>query len=276
MFDAQKRTKTVFDNETVLSTTKHVHPIGREEELNEIADRLRPVAQGHEPDDLLVYGPAGSGKTTCVNHVFDRLHNQTRVKTVRLNCWNYTTRSAILAQLLIELGYVVPRRGKPVDELTAKLREWVDKNHDIVVALDEFDQLDEQNEIIYDLHNIGVQADGHLGMVIVANKPPSQLDLEQRSQSRLGYQTVQFMPYDKDDLIDILAERAEDAFKPGCLGDDVVDHVAETVSTEIKRGCGDCRHALEILHRAGREADKEHADKVTIAHVERATNPARH
>lgn len=111
MFRAQQRQKSVFDNEKVLSTTKHTDPIGREEEIERIADAVRPLTQNQESEDLLVYGPAGSGKTTCVKHVFTKLEQETAVTTITINCWNYNTRSAILTQLLIELGYPAPRKA---------------------------------------------------------------------------------------------------------------------------------------------------------------------
>lgn len=275
MFDAQHRRKTVFDNEQALSTTNRTEPIGRDDELETIADAVRPIAHGNEPDDLLIYGPAGTGKTTCITHVFDNLDTETPADPVTINCWDYNTRSAILTQLLIELGYPAPRKGKPVDELLGKLREWLDKNDPVAVALDEFDQLEDQNEIVYDLHNLSVNTDQHMAMLLVSNKPPSQIDLENRSQSRLGYRTLQFTPYDEDELTTILQKRAKEAFKSHVLGDHVVETVAKQAVEDLNFGAGDCRHAIEILHRAGREADQAQADKVTAAHVERAINPLR-
>lgn len=55
MFDAQQRRETVFDNEQALSTTNHTEPIDRDDELETIADAVRPLAHGNEPDDLLIH-----------------------------------------------------------------------------------------------------------------------------------------------------------------------------------------------------------------------------
>lgn len=171
--------------------------------------------------------------------------------------------------------YPAPRKGKPVDQLLSKLREWTDKNGSVAVALDEFDQLDDQNAIVNDLYQLAVKTDHQLAMLLVSNKPPSQIDLEARSQSRLGYHTVQFAPYDVDELKNILEERAKETFKSHALGEHVIEAVAEKSVEGLETGVGDCRYALEILHRAGREADQEHADTVTVTHVERAINPVR-
>jgi cell division control protein 6 len=103
MFTSTQRRRTVFDDERSLSTSNLSEPVGRQHEIEQIADAVRPLAQGQEADNLLVYGPAGTGKTTCINHVFTKLEDQTRVRTVTINCWKYNTRSSLLRQLLIEL-----------------------------------------------------------------------------------------------------------------------------------------------------------------------------
>lgn len=275
MFTATKQRRSIFRDEKSLSTAKLSQPIGREQEIEQIADAVRPLSQGQEAENLLVHGQAGTGKTTCINHVFDNLDEQTRVRTVVLNCWKYNTRPSLLSQLLIELDYPAPRKGKPIDELLTLLEERVDKYGSVAVALDEFDQLDEQNEVVYDLHDLNVETENHCGMVLSSNKPPSEIELEQRTRSRLGYRSLKFETYGKAELEAVLEDRAAEAFQPRSLDDGVVERVADVVANEIDIGEGDCRHALEVLHRAGREADKENADKVTVAHVERAVNPAR-
>lgn len=275
MFTSTQRRRTVFDDERSLSTANLSQPVGREQEIEQIANAVRPLAQGQEAENLLVYGPAGTGKTTCINHVFTKLEDQTRVRTITINCWKYNTRSSLLTQLLIELDYPAPRKGKPIDELLTRLQERVEKGWGVAVALDEFDQLAEQNEVLYDLHELNVQTENHCGIVLASNKPPSEIELEQRTRSRLGYQTLEFDVYGKDNLTQILRDRAVEAFRRHTLGDGVIERVAEAVADEIEMGQGDCRHALELLHRAGREADKENAEKVTVAHVERAMNTTR-
>ena len=74
-------------------TTSHMpdRPIGRDSEIQRIADSLRPLAGREVPENLLVYGPSGAGKTTCVKHVLSKLEEETRVKTVYINCWQYST-----------------------------------------------------------------------------------------------------------------------------------------------------------------------------------------
>lgn len=146
------------------------------------------------------------GKTTCVKYVFDRLEEEAGVKSVYINCWQYNTRSSLLTELLIQLGYPAPRKGKPVDELLSKIREWMDKNRGVALALDEFDQLEDRTEVIYDLQMLNEEAENSLGIVMVSNHHPSKVQLDPRSRSRLNCHTLQFNSYDTPQLINITRE----------------------------------------------------------------------
>lgn len=267
MFDNSTRRgrSGVLRSEAYL-TSEHEpeEPVGREREIQRVVDAVKPLTRRRQPENLLVYGPAGVGKTTCVKHVFDRLEAESSANAVYINCWQYNTRPSLLTELLIQLGYPAPRKGKPVDELLSKLREWLDKNRGVAVALDEFDQLEEKTEVVYDLEMLSQEAEHSVGTVMVSNQHPRQIDLDPRSQSRLNCQTLEFTPYGTPELAEVLEQRVEQAFRPGSIPSEVVERIAEKVAEES----GDCRQALELLLRAGREADSREATEVTVDLVE--------
>jgi len=261
LFNESTSSGGVLRSETYLTTNYEPdEPVGRETEIERIADAVRPLTRRKTPENLLVYGPAGVGKTTCVKYVFDRLETEAGAKAVYINAWQYNSRSSLLTELLIQLGYPAPRKGKPVDELLSKLREWLDKNRGIALAIDEFDQLQEKTEIIYDLQMLNQESENSLGLVMVSNQPPSKVQLDPRSQSRLNCQTLQFNSYNAPQLQNILEKRVEQAFKPGTVPDEVVEKIAE----QVAENSGDCREALEKLLRAGRKSDSEGQDRVTL------------
>lgn len=235
-------------------------PVGREAEINRIAEAVRPIQHRKPGDNLLIYGPTGIGKTTCTRHILNQLEDNTRAKTVYVNCWQYNTRSSLLTEILIQLGYPAPRKGKPVDEILSKIREWLDKNRGVVVALDEFDQLESKTQAVYDLQLLNEEADHPLAMLMVSNRQPSTLELDPRSRSRLNCQTLQFKPYSTQQLIEILNARVEQAFRPGTVSDEVIEEIA----TEAARDSGDCRQALSDLLQAGRNADRAGEKEVVV------------
>jgi len=184
---------------------------------------------------------------------------------VYINCWQYNTRSSLLTELLIQLGYPAPRKGKPVDELLAKIREWINKNRGVAVALDEFDQLDEHNEVIYDLETMNTDSENQVGLLMVSNQQPETVELDPRSRSRLNCQTLQFKPYNQSKIQEILEDRVEQAFRPGTVPSDTTQKIAEIVADNS----GDLRNALQLLLRAGRKADREDRKKVEIDMISR-------
>lgn len=260
MFDDDTTSNDILRAEQYLTDEHTELPlIDREAELFAIRDAIRPLTKRQTPENILVYGPPGSGKSTCVNHVFDALDAETGVKTVQINCWQYRTRPALLTELLIQLGYPAPRKGKPVDALLEKLREWLDKNRSVAVALDEFDQLVDKAEIVYDLHMLSQQSENKLGLVLISNLPPDAFLLDDRSWSRLNCRPVEFDPYTAAELLEILKARVEQAFRPGAVQPEVLELIADEVAEEG----GDCREAFERLLQAGRRATQEGVREVT-------------
>jgi Cdc6-like AAA superfamily ATPase len=182
---------------------------------------------------------------------------------VTINCWQYNTRSSLVTELLIQLGYPAPRKGKPVDQLLNRLQEWLDKNHEVAVALEEFDQLSEMNKVAYDFFLLNQKSEHHLGTVMVSNQPPNEIDLEPRTDSRLSYKTISFNSYNTDELIKILTDRVEQAFRPGTVTGGSVKLIADHAA----RSSGDCRKALENLLDIGRKAEQQGKDKITTGFV---------
>lgn len=271
MFQEPAREKPLIQSEAQLNPRAIPDTVvGREERISEIAEGIRPIIHGETPNNVLVQGPPGVGKSTCVHHILDRLEGETNVKTVSINCWQYNTRPSLLAQLLIDLGYPTPRKGKPADELLTKLREWLDKNRSVVIALEEFDQIKDATKVVYDLQHIGEKAENDLGLILTSNESEIQTRLDPRSQSRLNCLTVSFDPYSKQELKAILEDRIEKAFPSGTVDGYVPDIIADVVAGEN----GDCRKALNMLLRATRRAEQENADSIEACHVQPENPPA--
>jgi len=259
MFDKHTSTSGLIRAERYLNGEDTLQPVCRDAEIHAIRDAVRPLTKRNTSETLLIHGPPGTGKTVCVNHVFDALDRETSVKPIQINCWQYSTRPALLTELLIQLGYPAPRKGKPVDELLSKLREWLDKNRCVALSLDEFDQLQDKTEVAYDLHMLSQQTQNKLGLVLISNLPPDEMFLDSRSWSRLNSRILKFEPYTTNQLQAILQNTAEQAFKPGA----VTDNLIEAIADEAAENRGDCREAFNRLLQAGQHAVQNNAREVT-------------
>lgn len=78
---------------------------------------------------------------------------------------------------------------------------------------------------------------------MISNQPPAELYLDPRSRSRINVETLPFTPYAKEELIEILEKRMDQAFYPGTISSDVLEVIAEHVAETS----GDCREALKPL-----------------------------
>lgn len=145
------------------------------------------------------------------------------------------------------------------------------KHQCLALVLNEFDRHQAQTDIIYDLHHVSADVDNELGVVLISNQPPTEIQLDPRSQSRLNYRPVHFPRYDADQLYTIRQDRAGTAFHPDSVTDDALNRIVDRVANMN----GDCRHAIELLHRAGRIAERDQAEAVTPEHVEQGFDPAR-
>lgn len=265
MFEYTPNQPSLIQSESPLTGEyTPTQPITRSQELEFIANAVRPLTHRKQPTNLLVFGPTGAGKTLLITHVLEKLAEETRLTTVSINCWQYNTRPSLLTELLIQLGYPAPRKGKPVDELLTTLREWLDKHYSAVVVLDEFDQLRDQTRVAYDLQDASDAAESSLGLVFVSNQPPEDLELDLRTQSRIAYQPLEVYPYTEQDLVKILHERVAQAFHRDVVADEAIQLIAASVAAKN----GDCRESLTLLLRAARLAEHECTDTVTTAQAE--------
>ncbi len=252
----------IFKDEEVLST-EHLPEFlpHRESEIKQIARNLLPLSKGKKPQNTFLFGPPGVGKTSVVKYVFREFEDYSeQVRAIYINCWDFRTPTALLTQLIIELGFFVQRRGWSKDEIIGKLAEALNKRaKGVAICLDEVDQL--EVSVLYDLLRINQYVKTPVGIVFISNNPHVFLKAEPRIRSSLNSDDIEFKSYNLTEMKDILKERTNEAFHSFDVG-----VVTLCANHAIKKG-GDVRVGLHCLLRAGRLADQKNAIKVTVEHV---------
>jgi len=253
---------SVFKNEEVLLTQYLPEMMPhRDGEIKQIARNLMPLAKGRKSQNTFLFGPPGIGKTSVVKYVFREFEEYSEhVKCVYINCWDHRTPTALLTQLIIELGVFVQRRGWSRDEIMAKLTEVLNKGaKGIALCLDEVDQLD--MSALYDLLRINQYAKTPVGIVFISNNPHVFAKAEPRIRSSLGTDNIEFKSYNINEMKNILIERASNTFHSF---DPAI--VMLCANHAVQKG-GDVRVGLQCLLKAGRMTEQKNAKKVRVEHV---------
>lgn len=243
--------------------TEHFIPsriLHRDGQLSTIQFCLAPVVQKKRMRNIFLYGPPGSGKTCIARYVCEELtaHAPAAVY-VYVNCWKYPSRFKILLSLLNSLGVVlsVHRKGTPTDELLDVLRKKTKDRH-LVVILDEIDKAEDSN-VLYDL----LETD-NVGLILVSNEETALRDLDERIRSRFASaEHVEFYRYKRDEMVDIVKDRAEWGLVPGVIKRSQLGTIAENAN-------GDARIAIDTLRVAAEFAENADAPRITDAYIEKA------
>jgi cell division control protein 6 len=237
--------------------------VHRHEEMNRLSAALEPVIHGDRPEDALLFGPSGAGKTCIARHALAELESEILdVTTQYVDCWQHSNHYRILYKLLegVETTHDV-HRSTPKHELLARL-ESLDGPY--IVILDEVDQLTD-TDVLRELYGIP-----HLSTILIANRAPDLLGtLDERLQSRLRSSLqLTFDQYSDDELVAILADRVEWGLDPAAVSTAHLERIADAAA-------GNARDAIGILRSAARNAEHEGATTIDDAHVETAIPTAR-
>jgi len=164
----------------------------------------------------------------------------------------------------------VPMTGWPTDRVYSTFFEAVDYHERVVVImLDEIDKLVEKSgdDTLYNLSRMNSELDrSRISIMGISNDLKFTDFLDPRVKSSLGEEEIVFPPYDANQLRDILQHRADTAFKPDALTDDVIPLCAAFAAQEH----GDARRALDLFRTAGELAERSQAEIVAETHVRQA------
>jgi cell division control protein 6 len=164
----------------------------------------------------------------------------------------------------------VPMTGWPTDRVYSSFFDAVDyRERVVVIMLDEIDKLVEKSgdDTLYNLSRMNSELDNsRVSIIGISNDLKFTDFLDPRVKSSLGEEEIVFPPYDATQLRDILQQRADVAFKPETLTDDVIPLCAAFAAQEH----GDARRALDLLRTAGELAERDRTDTVEENHVRQA------
>ncbi|MGB9954737.1 orc1/cdc6 family replication initiation protein (plasmid) [Haloarcula marismortui] len=266
---------TIIDEERI---------VGRDDQLESVVSFLKPTLQGNRPPNMLLYGPAGTGKSLIIGAVTQQIIELCQSKgerfgVVDINCQPINTLDQAVYELVqtvaqdvgTEVG--VPETGVSTKRKYRRLYELINEHYDSVIfILDEIDLLVGRREndepayskLLYQLSRASNtnEIEGRVSVAALTNDPKFMEDIDGRAESSFNPRDVYFPDYDANQLREILENR-RDAFRQNALDDDVIPLVAAFAA----QSHGDARKAIDLFRGAGDLADERGDEVVTEDHV---------
>lgn len=270
--------QTLFKN-SELFELDHIpeHFDHRDTQLQSLMYCIRPALSGSRPLNCLCIGPPGTGKTTAVLKIFEEVEKHTpKIVPVLVNCQMDSTRYAVFSQVFKKLlGYAPPSSGVSFKKIFNEIAKFlVEREKVLVVALDDLNYLfyeNEVNEVLYSLLRAHETHPGaRIGVVAILSDTGVPHILDPKVESVFLPEEIKFPKYSKDEVRDILSNRAKLGFFPNVLDDKVLDKI-----TDYTFSLGDLRVGIDLLKRAGLNAERRAGRIIEIMDVEAAYGKSR-
>jgi len=226
---------------------------------------------------VLITGDVGTGKTVLSQRFGADLVKAAKNRKINLQYSHVNCREAkgslfmIIKRVLTQFEPEFPKRGFAPEELLHTLMDVLDdKNMHLILALDELENLirTEGTNPIYNLTRIQEERVGkpiRLSLICILREQEYLQKLDKSTIDTLQRNIVKLDKYSSLQLIEILRDRAELAFKENAVSDEALQLVAG-----IGEQSGDARYSIELLWRAGKYADSENVKHVSTEHVRKA------
>jgi cell division control protein 6 len=271
---------TVFRDETPLSL-EYMPPrlLHRDAQIRFLTQLFRfsietPFSTSQR---VLITGDVGTGKTVLCQRFGADLTRAAKNRKINLQYIHVNCREAkgslfmIIKRVLTQFEPEFPKRGFAPEELLHTLMDMLDdKNMHLILALDELEHLirTEGPTPIYNLTRIQEERVGkpiRLSLICILREQEYLLQLDKSTIDTLQRNIIKLDKYDSSQLITILTDRIELAFKENAVSDEAVQLIGDIGSQS-----GDARYSIELLWRAGKYADSEGVKHVSTDHVRKA------
>jgi archaeal cell division control protein 6 len=255
-----KEEESLFKDQLVLDYEYMPPDVkGREKEKEFIAICLKPLFFNKTGKNIFIYGLPGIGKTVSCRHVLQELKKETdEIKPVYVNCWKKNSAHKVVLEICNQVGYKFIA-NRTTEELIDKISRILNKNASVII-LDECDKLKKDVDFLYTL----IEDLTKKSIILLTNNKEWLDTLDSRIKSRLILEELEFLPYNMQETLNILTQRANYAFFPNVIGEEALELIAEKAyeAQDVRSGIYLLKESGDIAEfDASREINKEHAQK---------------
>merc|ERR1719424_1417023 len=241
----------------------------RSTERKKIAAHLHTgVQQGGSSQVLYISGMPGTGKTAIVTEVLDQLKSQCAFHLVHINAMRLGSPIQVFREIADQMQWGT-NNSNACSVATEMFNHRKVEDPVIVLLIDEVDCLVTPTQaVLYKVFDWLGMPNARLVLAAISNTMDLPERLLPRVASRFHIERVDFSPYNKSQLYEILCSRLKGQGALDAFGDVVLRLCAARVAAAT----GDIRKALQVCRRAveTRLQNAEIEGPVTIADLEAA------
>ena len=156
--------------------------VGRDEEISKLAKRLNGAVHGYSPENVMIYGKTGTGKSLVSKHVCQRAQNAAQdgveIGTAYIDCAEDNTETQAISSLAAKLndesstGITVPHTGLSTSKYYKLLWKTLDAQFDsVIIILDEIDLMNDDSVLMkLSRAEEAGKIDCSVGVIAISNK----------------------------------------------------------------------------------------------------------
>jgi cell division control protein 6 len=273
--------KEIFVNKALVKVsyvpTNLSEALHRGDVIKKIQRCLIDVFKKLAPNNIIVYGKMGTGKTMITKLVLKDLGNVAekrgvQITTIYINCEEANSENGVLGlinnNMMFELsGQFKEKIGNSVSRNTLNFKKMFNELDGIlIIVLDEIDKIKNPDLINKLTRSISDKTGQPPCLICITNDINFKDELKGHTKSVLAENEIQFNPYNAEQLKDILEARVEKAFSPGAVGSMVVPLISALCAQEN----GDARKAINLLCKSGEIAEDKMKDVIEEEDVREA------
>jgi len=235
---------------------------------------LESLPMGFHPP--LLYGPTGTGKTSCMKKAGEKIESEVREKLslhyVHLNC-AVLGRSYLVAQKMAERVTSIPARGYGEAELLTKTYEELEARDEyMVLVLDDVDELirRDSGHLLFAITRLEEAAEleaNRILLVLIMKKAKTLMIAQPAARSKVTGPKIEFPPYDYGEMRSIVRQRVRLAFRRDAVSAPATNQIS---FNGARLGSGDARYSIGLLQMSGVAAERRNSTKVRVKHVRTA------
>ena len=274
VFNKLSRRLSLFKDEKHLDVNYSSEILHRQEELLQLTTIFSCLITSPFSYSVnqFICGKAGVGKTATVKFFASELvkianKRKVALNYIHINCRKENTPYKILISVLKTFNNKFPTRGFSPQDLVTTLKDYLNQlNTHLLLVLDDLEGILEKDaNILYSLTRLNeesINSEQRVSIIGILKDISSIQTIYTNIRTFFQKNVINFKPYNKNQLFDILQNKAKKSFRSGVIEDDLIKHIVKE--------CGDLRCAMNILWKAGKIAENENLPIITKSCIDKA------